>query len=153
MTEGETEADGPGQDADEVAMQQRVDRVVDHVHQQRLEHLADAAGGRQFSGLAAQHQRRREGEAGHHRDQGGAEGADQVHQQDRANVGLLALLVVGDGRHHQDEHQYRRHRLQRRDEHVADEADGKRCLRGYHGKGDTCEQADDDLRHQAGAVE
>ena len=153
MAEGEAEADSPGQDTDEVTIQQGIDRVVDHVHQQRLEHLADAAGGRQFSSLAAQYQRRREGEAGHHRDQGGAEGTDQVHQQDRADMRLLALLVVGDGRHHQDEHQYRGDGLERRDEHVTDEADGQCCLRGDYGQSDTCQQADDDLCHQAGAVE
>jgi hypothetical protein len=68
-------------------------------------------------------------------------------------VGLLTVLVVGDGCHHQDEHQDGRHCFQRGDEDIADEADGQRSLGSDVGKGDACQQADDDLRHQADAVE
>ncbi|MCY1551260.1 hypothetical protein D9M68_875770 [compost metagenome] len=56
MPEGETQADGPGQDADEVAGEQGVDRVVDHVQQQGFQHFADAAGWRQFGSVVRQGQ-------------------------------------------------------------------------------------------------
>ena len=150
VAEGDAEADGPGQDADEVGRDQGVDRVVHHAQQQGLEHLGDAARRRHLARMAGQHQARGEGEAGDHRHHRGAEGADQVQQQDRPDMGLLALPVVGDGCHHQDEHQYRRDGLQRGNEDLADEADLERGGREEAGEQQAGDQADDDLAHQAG---
>src|SRR3990167_3584108 len=94
-----------------------------------------------------------EGKAGGHRDQRCAEGADQVQQQNRFDMGLLALLMVGNRRRYQYEYQHRSHGLQRRDKHRAEEADARGSFRQKQRQGDTGHQADSNLQHQAGAVE
>ncbi|CAI3806497.1 hypothetical protein DBADOPDK_04124 [Pseudomonas sp. MM223] len=68
-------------------------------------------------------------------------------------MGFLAVAVVGDRGHDQYEHQHGGHGLEGTDEYLAEEGqvagDGGR----EQGKGNAGEQADDDLRHQAGTVE
>lgn len=153
MAQGHAQADGPGQHADEVGVEQRVDRVVHGAEQQVLQHLADTAGGAQRGVAGAQCQVGREQHArrhGHHRC---GEGAQQVQPEDRADVGFLAMAVVGDRSHHQDEHQHRRHGLQGADEDLAEERQVAGHGRGEQGEENAGHQADADLRHQAGAVD
>ncbi|MNC48602.1 hypothetical protein D3C75_977320 [compost metagenome] len=103
--------------------------------------------------MSDQGQVRRENHAGDHRHHGGAEGTQQVQDQDGADVGFLPVFVVGDRSHDQDEHQNRRNGFEGRDEQFADEGQ----LQGGSGEqqrqGNTGNQADNDLHHQAGAVE
>ena len=68
-------------------------------------------------------------------------------------MGFLAVLVVGDGRHDQHEHQNRRDRFQRADEDLADKRRGLCRFRREQGQGNPGDQADDDLRDQAQAFE
>ncbi|MNJ46656.1 hypothetical protein D3C77_417910 [compost metagenome] len=68
-------------------------------------------------------------------------------------MGFRAVTVVGDGSHDQDEHQDRRHRLQCGNEHLADKAEAGGGVGGEHRHGDTGDEADHDLDHQAGAVQ
>ncbi|MNG07717.1 hypothetical protein D3C84_910330 [compost metagenome] len=68
-------------------------------------------------------------------------------------MGFLAVLVVGDRRHDQHEHQDRRDRFQRADEHFADKCGGLRRFRREQGQGNTGDQADHDLRDQAQAFQ
>ncbi|MNC25019.1 hypothetical protein D3C75_730950 [compost metagenome] len=121
MAQGHAQADGPGQHTDEVGVEQGVDRVVDRTQQQVLQHFTDAARRAQRSVAGAQHQVRREQHAGDHRDYRGAEGPQQVQPEDRADVGFLAVAVVGDRGHDQDEHQHGCHRLEGADEHFPEE--------------------------------
>lgn len=153
MAQGEAQADGPGQDADEVAVEQCIDRIVHHVQQQRLEDFADAARWAQLGTVADQGQAGRKGEAGDDGNDRRAEGADQVEHEDRADMGLLPALMVGDRRRDQDEYQHRRHGLERGDEYRAEKTDGRRRLRKEQRQGNAGDQADEDLDHQAGAVE
>ncbi|MNI69979.1 hypothetical protein D3C73_1257600 [compost metagenome] len=60
-------------------------------------------------------------------------------------MGFLAVLVIGDRCHHQDEHQDRRDGFERRNKHLADKCRGLRHFWRQQGQGNTGDQADDDL--------
>ncbi|MNE15078.1 hypothetical protein D3C80_1079770 [compost metagenome] len=68
-------------------------------------------------------------------------------------MGFLAVTMVGDRSHDQDEHQHGRNRLQGADKHFAKKGQVAGDGRCQQGEGDAGEQANDDLSHQAGAVE
>ena len=63
--------------------------------------------------------------------------AQQVKPQDRANVGFLAMPVVGDRSHDQNEYQYRCHCLEGTDEDLAEEGQVAGRAGGQQGQGDT----------------
>ncbi|MNL10070.1 hypothetical protein D3C87_1308600 [compost metagenome] len=153
MANGDAHADGPGQNADEVGVHQGADRIIDHAQQQALQHFANPAWRCDRDVLGRQHQVRRERHAGNHRHHGRGESAQQIQEQNRPDVGFLAVLVVGNRRHDQHEHQNRRDGFQRRDKHFADERGGLRRFRRKQGQGNTGDQADHDLRDQAQAFE
>jgi hypothetical protein len=153
VADSHAHADGPGQDADEVGVHQGADRVIDHAQQQALQDLGDPAGGGDRHIMGRQYQVRREQGAGHHRNHGRGKGAQQVEEEDRADVGFLAVLVVGNRSHDQHEHQDWGDGLERRDKHLADERGGLRRIRRKQGQGNPGDQADDDLGDQAGAFE
>ena len=87
---------GPGQNTDIVGVNQRMERVGDHAHQQAFQHFNNAA--RRVDIRIAGHQRQvgREHKADHYRHQRRGEGPQQVEEQDRADIGFLPVLVVGD---------------------------------------------------------
>ncbi|MNN40985.1 hypothetical protein D3C81_1550770 [compost metagenome] len=151
MTDGNAHTDGPRQNADEVRIHQGADRVVDHAQQQALQHFADTARRRHSNILSRQHQARREHHAGNHSDHGGGESPQQIQKQNWSDVGFLAVLVVGNRRHDQHEHQNRRDGFERRDKHFADERRGLRHVGGKQRQGNTGDQADHDLCDQAQA--
>lgn len=153
VAQGNPQADGPGQDADEVTVGQRPDRVIHDAEQQALQHFADATGSGDSHVLGGQHQAGGEQGAGNHCNHRRCESAQQVQEQDRPDMGFLALFMVGDRSHDQYEHQDGGDRLEGGDEDLADECGGFRHVRRQPGQGDTDDQADDDLRHQAGAFE
>ncbi|CAI0773257.1 Uncharacterised protein [Serratia marcescens] len=128
VAQRQPQTDGPGQNADVVGVNQRMERVGHHAHQQALHHLHNAARRGNVRRAGGQRQRGREDKADDHRHQRGGKGAQQVEEQDRANVGLLPLFMVGDRGHDQNQHQHRRHRFQRADEQGAEQAD-RRCRR------------------------
>ncbi|MCY1400084.1 hypothetical protein D9M71_151570 [compost metagenome] len=151
VADGNAHADGPRQDADEIGVHQRTDRIVDHAQQQALQHFANPAWRCDRDVLGRQHQAGRERHAGNHRDHGRGESAQQIQEQNRADVGFLAVLVVGNRRHDQHEHQNRRDGFQCRDKHFADERRGFRHIGGNQRQGNTGDQADHNLCNQAQA--
>ena len=151
MANGDAHANGPGQDADEVGIHQRTDRVIHHAEQQALQHLADTAGGAYRGVMGDQYQGRREQHTGDHCNHGGGKSAEQVQKQDRADVSFLTVLVVGNRGHDQHKHQDRRDSLQRRDKYLADKTGGARGLGEQQGQHDPGNQADDNLGDQADA--
>ncbi|MNP21908.1 hypothetical protein D3C76_1145470 [compost metagenome] len=153
MTNRHTQADGPGQDADEVGVHQRTDRIVDHAQQQALQHFSDAARSAQGNVRGAQGQVRREGHARYDRDHRRSESTEEVQHQDRPDMGFGPVFMVGDRGHDQNEHQDRRHGLEGRDEHLADEAQAQGNLGGDQGQGNTGHQTDHDLQDQTGTVQ
>ena len=80
-----------------------------------------------------------------------AKRAEQVQHQNRPDVGGLAVLVVGDRRHHQHEHQDRCDGLQAGDEQIAQYRDRFGRLGCGHGQDDAQDQADRDLGNEAQA--
>lgn len=102
-------------------------------------------GGRQVGTVADQGQARGEYETGGDGNQCCAEGAEQVEQQNRPDVGLLIALVVGNRGGDQNKHQYRRHGFQGRNEHRAEEADAAGRFGQEDGQSDAGEQTDKDL--------
>ena len=153
LADRQAEADGPGENADVVGFQQGLDRVAGDVEQQGLEHLADATGRVGAGGGLGQRQRGGPQTAGEHRDDGGAQSAQQVEHQHRTDVGRLTLRVAGDGGGDQQEHQHRGHSLQRGDEQLTEQARLWRGLGQEQGQQDTGDQADENLRDQAGTGE
>ncbi|MNP32422.1 hypothetical protein D3C76_1256010 [compost metagenome] len=107
MAQGKAQPDGPHQNADVVSIQQGINRVRDHAHQQAAKHLDNAGWRGDITRGRGKVQRGREQEAKHHRRQGGRESTQQIEEQNRTNVGFLAVLVVGNGGHHQHQHQHR----------------------------------------------
>ena len=89
--------------------------------------------------------------AGNHRDHGCSKGAQQIQEQNRLDVGFLAMLMVGDRRHHQHKHQDRCHGLECRDEDLADKTGGLGRLGQQQGQQNAGDQTDDDLCDQADA--
>ncbi len=153
VAHGDTKADGPGQNADVVGIQQRLDRVGHHVEQQGLQHLGDPARRGDLGTVGHQMQVGGEQEAGHDGDRSSQEGAQQIEQQDRFHVGLLALLVADDRCHDQYKDQQRGHRLQGADEQAAEQTCRFGPFRHEHGKENTEDQTDQDLANQAGTVD
>ncbi|CEL30282.1 hypothetical protein SRM1_03640 [Pseudomonas fluorescens] len=149
MTNRDAHADRPGQNADEVGVHQRTHRVIHHAEQQALQHFTDTARRGYRNVLGGQYQIRREQHARDHSHRCCGEGAQQVKEQNRTDVSFLAVLVVGDRRHDQHEHQNRRHGFQCRNEHLADKRRRFRRFRREHRQDDTGNQADHDLRDQA----
>ncbi|MNZ45287.1 hypothetical protein D3C78_629380 [compost metagenome] len=153
MADGHAHADRPRQDADEVRIHQGADRVVDHAQQQALQDFANAAGRADSHVVGGEHEAGREQGAGDHRNGGGTEGAEQVQEQNRSDMGFLAVLVVGDRGHDQHEHQNWRDGFECADKHFADECGGLRHFRREQRQDDTGNQANHDLGDQAGAFE
>ena len=153
MADCNAHADGPRQDADKVGIHQRTDRVVDHAQQQALQHFADTARGGDGNVFGGQHQIRREQHAGDNGHDGCSKGAKQVQHQNRADMGFLAVLVVGNRGHDQHKHQNRCNGFQGADKHLANKGHRKRCRGRKPGQQNTGEQTDHNLGHQAGALE
>ena len=153
MTNGNAHADGPRQDADKVGIHQRADRVVDHTQHQALQYLADTPGGGNGDVLGGQYQIRREQHAGDNGHDRSSKGAEQVQNQNRADMGFLAVLVVGNRGHDQYKHENRRNGFQGADEHLADKGHRKRCRGRKPCQQNTCNQTDHNLGYQAGAHE
>ena len=134
MLESEPKRDCPGQNADIVRLGHGPHRVVHQLQQDVLHHLGQAFWrGHDFGG-ARQLKRDREHEAGHHGQQRCHEGADHVQNDHRAHPAPAALLVVGDGRADQNQHQHRRDRLQGADEEVTQYARRHGAFGPYCGK-------------------
>ena len=151
LPQGDAQQHRPGQDADVVGVHQGVHRVGHQIHQQGVEHLADAAGGGGLLLGGGELQGHREQEAGDHRHTAVDEGAQQVEHNDPGHVGLLPLLVAGQGGHHQKQHQDGGHRLQGPHEQVAQQGHG--CGLGRRQpQNDAEDQAAQDPQHQAGVV-
>ncbi|MNE78849.1 hypothetical protein D3C80_1752900 [compost metagenome] len=103
--------------------------VRHHAHQQAFEHFNDATRRVDIGGAYSQRQRGRKNKADHHGGKRGGKGTQQVEEQDRADIGFLALLMVGNGGHDQHQYQQRCHRLQRANEQRAEQANG--CCSGW----------------------
>ena len=148
MPECDAQPDGPGQDADEIRLGQRLERIGDGAEQQVVQHSQNVAWGRTVDGGRVEHQRGRKGKAGEHGHHRGTQRADQVKHQDGPDVRGLSTLVAGDGRRHQHKHQHGRHGLQRGNEQVAQHGDRARCSRRQQRQRDAADQADDNLAYQ-----
>lgn len=119
MAKRKAQTNGPGQDADVVAFDQRIYRIVHHIEQQRAQHGAHTGWRHHVGSLAHQHQFGGEQEARGHSDQRRGQRTDRVKHDDRTNMRRLAVLVARERSGDQDEHQHRRDRLQRSHEQVA----------------------------------
>ena len=116
-----------------------------------MQHFANAPRSAHRGVMGSQYQERRKHHAGNHRNHGGGKGAEQIQEQDRADMGFLAMLMVGNRGHDQHKHQDWRDSLQRRDKHLADKTGGARGLGEQQGQHDPGNQADDNLGDQADA--
>ncbi|MNN71254.1 hypothetical protein D3C81_1871730 [compost metagenome] len=96
MAQGHAQTNGPGQHTNEVGIEQGVDRVVDGAQQQVLQHFTNAARRAQCRLAGAQGQMRREQHAGDNGHHCSREGAQQVQPENWADVGFLAVAMVGD---------------------------------------------------------
>ena len=148
MPERDAQPDGPGQDADEIRLGQRLERIGDGAEQQVVQHSQNVARGRAGDGGRVEHQRGGKGKAGEHGHHRCTQRADQVKHQDGPDVRGLSTLVAGDGRRHQHKHQHGRHGLQRGNEQVAQHGDRARCSRRQQRQRDAADQADDNLAYQ-----
>ena len=152
--ERKAEHDGPEQDTEEVAADDRADGVGDDVGQQVREDLREGLGRAVGSGLG---QRDGHGEevACSHGDDGREKRGHEVEHDDGAK--LLAHLLLGLGERADDEHEHeqRGDRFERADEQFAEDADAGS---GHGGVGDQQGErradghADDDAQHEADAV-
>ena len=154
IAHGEAQNQGPSQNADVVGVGQRADRVGHQVHQQSLQHFDNAAWrrGRHIARFR-KNQHGRKSKAGNHCDQGCRKRTDEVQNDNRFDVGLVAFLMLRDGGQHQCEHQNRRDGFQRPDEQAAEQSGRDTRLRREYRQRDTQSQADDDLLHEADAVD
>ena len=148
MTQTQTDHHCPGQHPDVVGMHQRLDRVVDHAQHQVFQHLQHVTGRRQCFSHRLQGELHREQETAAGCHQRRSKGADRIQDQDRAHMGLHALLVVGNGRHHQHEHQQRCHRLERPHEQGTKQDGGACRLRPQHSQRNADHQSHENLHHQ-----
>ncbi len=126
MAEGKAKANRPHQNADIVGVHQRANRVRYHAHQQAVQHFKDAGRRHDLAAGRAQRQVLRQQMAGDHRDNGSAEGAEQIEDNNWADIGLLPLLVVRNRRDHQHQHQQGGHGFQRADKQLAEQANRQR---------------------------
>ena len=145
--QGDTENDGPHQDADVVCLQDGGYRVIDGAHDQVIEYFADAAG----SGCIRSGRRRVQGQGcgeeerkGNPHD-GSEEGTCHVQSDDRLHIAPLAGLFLGDGVDDEEEHQHRRHALQCLHKEVAEYPDQGYRLRQADGQDNAQYQAHGDL--------
>ena len=109
--QGDTDSNGPHQNADVIGMHQGVDGVVHRVFEQLHQYFSNAARcGHARCGIL-EHQRRREQHAGKDAHNGGTQSANCIQPQNRLEVTGLIRPLVADGRNHQHEDQNGGHGL------------------------------------------
>ena len=103
VAQGDTAEDGPGEDADVVALHDGVHRVIGHFEEQRGEHgfKVFRCGGGVFGVLQVEFGR--EESACKNGDGSGGKGADDVETDDAFQAARLPLAVAGNGMGDEDE--------------------------------------------------
>ena len=149
--QGDAQQNRPGQNTDVIGVYQGVYRIGHQVHQQGVQHLADAAGGGGLALRLRELQSDRKQEAGDYRYAAVNKGAQQIEENDPGHVGLLSLPVAGEGGHYQKQHQQRGHRLQGAHEQIAQQSDGS-SLGNRQPQHDANDQTAQDSEHQTALI-
>lgn len=116
-----------------------------------MQHLGDPARRDHPLLGRSQLQPHREQEAGSHRGAARQKSTQQIEKHNAGQIGLPALPVLGQGRHHQKQDQQRRHRFQRTHEQVPQQAHGS-SLRHSQAQHDPHSQTAEDPKHQAALI-
>ena len=123
MAQSRAQYQSPSQNADIVGIGQRVNRVGHQIHQQRFQHFDNA--GRRRNGYITgrtQNQRGRECHTGNDCHHSRSKRTENIQNQNRFDVGLIAFLVLRNGGSHQNKYQNRRDSLKRTDKQAAQQS-------------------------------
>ena len=153
LAHAEPERYAPDQNADEIAVHDGTDRIVDHFEQQVVQDLPYSLWRIKGQICDVQHKCRREKHAHNNGDECGAESARKIQDDDWPEWRVSALAVRGKRGGYQHQYQHGRYRLQCLHEKCAEQHRSLRGVRPGECQHYACRDTDGDPQYQVATHE